>query len=567
MVMRGEQYGTWREFDRLVVHHGAAYGAIRGLLILEAQQILMSFLRKTVNTILKDANTSMPQERQPEAPNRSQASVAFPHYDPAFCSKWMRFIEAAPHRDQAWLSAALVYTQQPYSAPTRFDLDPMIEIAQTKAMEAGDELWLLQTDLDYFHELMKRHEREWLDSVPRVEEVKKFSPKDKMDNIGYIMTVKVVIQARNWQWLLEECQTVKGKMIQLEEKTRVGEPLPVEYERALCGLQYLLRKAQSWFQDSLSRLFLKSQAFQSIMEVTAIGKDYRDSWALGFKFKDYSQLYRKDRLGWCTYNLSKDADNKYTFERSVVLQHLEKFLETCSRQEAERIDQEMYKCISKMAAVERMLSILGLHRPNFAFPAQNSFRQPSQVWRVHSSLLLKPSELTYTTMDIGSALEWLARFRLPTGRRDEQWLGQRDQAQQNLSDLWKKARHAYQMTMEASKVPQFLIEPQLARMKQGDSQENKTQLEVERQQILGRLRAARQRALAKSAIPPKDTASGFPADRDQIAPHIQGPAKEKTKTRPDTPSTSTSLHAKYTAAFATLAMDDEVDEREKPPLA
>ena len=135
----------------------------------------MSFLRKTVNTILKDGNTSMPQERQSEAPNRSQASVTFSHYDLASCSKWMRFIEAAPHRDQAWLSAASVYTQQPYSAPTRFDIDTMIEIAETKAMEAGDELWLLQTDLDYFHELIKRHEREWLDSVPRMEEVKKFS--------------------------------------------------------------------------------------------------------------------------------------------------------------------------------------------------------------------------------------------------------------------------------------------------------------------------------------------------------------------------------------------------------
>lgn len=81
------------------------------------------------------------------------------------------------------------------------------------------------------------------------------------------------------------------------------------------------------------------------------------------------------------------------------------------------------------------------------------------------------------------------------------------------------------MTMEASKLSQFLIEPQLAMMKQGDSPENKAQLKIERQQIPGRLRAARQRALAKRAIPPKDTASGFPADRDQIAPHIQEPAK------------------------------------------
>ena len=168
-------------------------------------------------------------------------------------------------------------------------------------------------------------------------------------------------------------------------------------------------------------------------------------------------------------------------------------------------------------------------------------------------------------MDIGSALELSTRFRLPTGRGDEQWLSQRDQAQQNLNNLCEKARHAYQMTLEASKVYQTLIEPQLAVMKQGDSPEYKAQLEIERQQILGRLRAARQKGLAKSAIPCKDTASGFSAHRDQLAAQIQEPAKEKIKTRPDAPSASASLHAKHAAAFTKLAIDDQVDEREKSP--
>ena len=110
----------------------------------------------------------------------------------------------------------------------------------------------------------------------------------------------------------------------------------------------------------------------------------------------------------------------------MVLQHLEKFLETCPRQETERIDQEMYKCVSDMAAVERMLSILELHRPNFAYIAKNPFSQPSQTWRVHSRLVLEPCKLTCADMGLGSALDMSARFRMPTGKRDEQWLSQRD---------------------------------------------------------------------------------------------------------------------------------------------
>ena len=333
----------------------------------------------------------------------------------------MQFIEAErePHRDHTWLSAASIYNQQPFSTPTRFDIDAMIEIAETQAMEAGDELWLLQTDLDYFYELMRRHERELLDSVPGVEELKMFSPKDKIDNFRYIMTVKVLIQARDWQWLLEECQIIKRIMKDPEAKTLVGELLPSECECALVGLQCLLQEAQSWYQGSLSKLFLKSQAFQSIIAVTASGKDDRSSWALGFNFKDYSQLYRKDRLGWCIYNLTKDSKDLNTFERSVVLQHLEKFLETKEgRRDIDRIDPEMYRRISDMAAVERMLSILGIHRPNFAYLNQHPLLQPRMACNVHFWLLMKPSNLSCARMDLSSVLESSARFRMPTGRRD-----------------------------------------------------------------------------------------------------------------------------------------------------
>ena len=556
IIMQGEQYGTGKEFDRSAVHHGYAYGAVRGLLILEAQQILMSTLRKMVVTILEDAHA---------ASKTSVTAAAFPIYDLTSCSKWVRFVEAQPHRDKAWLSVASVYTQQPYSAPTYFDIDKMIEIAGEKALEAEDELWLLQTDLDYFNDKLQRNEREWLDSIPRMDEVKIFSPKNKMDNIGYIMTVTVAIQARDWQWLLEECQAVKIIMGKPEARTRMGEPFLVEYERALCGLQYLLREVQTLNLHALEKLFLKSPSFSSIVEVKALGKDDRNSWALDFGFKeDYSQLYRKDRTGWCLYNLTKDTGDYFTFESSVVLQHLEKFLESCPRQETERIDQEMYKCISDRAAVERMLSILELHRPNFASHAQIFFFQPRQAWRVHSRLFAKPSRLTCTSLGMSSALE-PARLRMPTGYRNEQWLDRRDQAQQALNDLWGKARSVYQTIMEASNVPHVLIKPQLEMMTQGDSPENKTRLDIERQHILGRLQAARQRVIDNDVTPPRDTANFFFAQRDQLPHEIQEPVKEKIKTRPDAPSPPASLHAKYAALFGKLAIGDEISETEKPP--
>ena len=81
IVMHGEKYGAWKEFDRQAVHRGDAYGAIRGLVILEAQQILMSFLRKMVTTILKDGSASNPLEHQVET------LVGFPYYDSSKLSR------------------------------------------------------------------------------------------------------------------------------------------------------------------------------------------------------------------------------------------------------------------------------------------------------------------------------------------------------------------------------------------------------------------------------------------------------------------------------------------------
>lgn len=562
ITMRGLHYGKWKDFDPAAVHNGDAYGAPRGLMILEAQQLLMSFLLKLVHVILKDANPSNPQENQAIG----VAAATTTNFDLTGCSKWIRFIEADQRRDCPWLSFAALYSQEPYSRPPHFDIDAMIDIVKDKTQEAQDELWLLQTDLGYFYELLKRHEREWFDSVPGVKELNVFSPKEKMDNIGFLMTVKVLIQARDWQWLLEACLTTKRLMEDSKARNSEGGSLASEYESSLCGLEYFLRNAQIWYQDSLSRLFRKSQAFQSIMEVKATGKDQQNNWALGFGFRDYSQLYQKDRLGWCLYNLTKDPKDLYTFERSVVLQQLEKFLETCPRQEIERIDQEMYKCISHIAAVERMLSILGLHRPS-TFLTRNPFHLSRSIraFQVHAFLDVRPTKMTCADMDLSSALESSTNFRMPTGRRDEHWLAQRDRAYQNLSDLWKKARHAYQQILRSSTVPQKLIEPELAMMKQGDSPENKARLDLERQQILGRLEAVKRKAMAESATPPKDFASAFNAQHNLPDYRTQQPAKEKTKTRPDITSASAVLHAKYAAAFANLALDEETDKAEKPP--
>ena len=129
---------------------------------------------------------------------------------------------------------------------------------------------------------------------------------------------EMVIQARDWGWVLEECQTLKNFMGGSGAKTCARGLLFPEYSRVLYGLHYLLVKAQSWYRISLSQLFLKSRDFHSIWEVIGIGTDHKDNWVLGFNFNDYPQLYEEDRLGWCLANLL----SKSCLEKQPRMQYL-----------------------------------------------------------------------------------------------------------------------------------------------------------------------------------------------------------------------------------------------------
>ena len=74
-----------------------------------------------------------------------------------------------------------------------------MRLAERKPMEARDELWLSHIGLEYLPDMMKDHEREWLDSLPAVQHSNVFSLKNNMDNVGYITTTKSLVQARDWQ--------------------------------------------------------------------------------------------------------------------------------------------------------------------------------------------------------------------------------------------------------------------------------------------------------------------------------------------------------------------------------
>ena len=150
-----------------------------------------------------------------------------------------------------------------------------------------------------------------------------------------------------------------------------------------------------------------------------------------------------------------------------------------------------------------------------------------------------PVFMLSTDMGLGSAINPLNQFRMPTGRKDEKWLVRRDNAHMALQNLWAKARDAYQKMSKAKGIPQDFIDPQLEWMKQCESPENVARLDSERHIVLDRLRAAKERAAARSVTPSQEAIKPFSGQQEAETSYQQPePLKIKTKTRPGNASES-----------------------------
>lgn len=191
-----------------------------------------------------------------------------------------------------------------------------------------------------------------------------------------------------------------------------------------------------------------------------------------------------------------------------------------------------------------MLTILRYHRPNYRAPNLDEHRQTfsdhkRQVWHVLYRDKVVPQTPFSNTLGIDGPIYPLAKFRMPKGNKDEQWLEKRDKAYQALRTLWKAARNGYQAMLSPRGVSQRFVDPQLEQMKQGESGDHLAQLDVEKEQILERLRTPNVRArpvLKPDIVPQFDTSSGIFPER-----YSQQPSKEKLKTRPHDVASTSSL--------------------------
>ena len=403
VIMQGPNYGQLTEWEKEAAHRWDIIGFPRAQLILEAQAHLMGFLRKIVEQLLEGVDSGTPSSSE----------------------KWTQFTNVGLTRVCSTETWSPFVSRSP-SAPPFFEIDSLLEIAQTRLNATEDHLWLLQTDPAYLRRMIKvvgggplLAERPWHTYTIISNEI--------LDS---------VMADWLWQWMLEECQNVKRQSIAVKEKITPGQPLPRQYDLAL-GALYLL--SSSVYDARMGHLMTLVAHRPGFCHRYKFSNDNRDSFLLERKsFMFRSQMYSEDPLDWCLYYLSF-PDRCHPYDVGMLFAFLNEYISNSPAGERERLDQQLYDKLSDYAANHKILMAGNFHRPQGSgFSIEDVQKNVSTMGMRH---LFKDFDLPQEKVkELGHLLKEFDTLPAPSGKKDHAWLDRFFDERLALIAYWGKLR-------------------------------------------------------------------------------------------------------------------------------
>ena len=522
--MDGDEYGTVKDFNADLVHQKRAYGSPRGLIILMSQAFLAEILAKVVNTILHHVEAVQSPTIETIHPVLS---------DTREYRQLEHYIYNSSVAFNSGSSYGWMWRNRPFSKPgtNRSPALQLLEIIKSRADEARDVLELLQTDINHFFETVKYHNSQLIYKIKVGSKKRERASRERLDSVGYAVTIQRMTRWRKWQWALEECRIVCDEM--QAPRDDAAEQTPHRLQQALANLYQVLSIPAEGFRSELGQLLISSPHFQQSFRVKKTPDTSFVGRTLLVEIEDQvgTDLMRTDRLAWCLWGLFRGDEGIDHYDGPTVFQHLDKILEASDVARG-RVDDEMHRCLSDLMTVYQIQTILELDFPPFEkkeFIAD--FLGGTRPWQAMYSGMagLRPNLIA--ELSLGSHVS-PSYFCPPKGSRDEQWLTERDRALKKVNTIWECARDRYEKIMTSGGVPQWCLDSQLQQMNLGKSPENLRRLEVERSQILARVKETGKHKVTAERNLLEDILPSFRADTEPKY-RVPEPLPTKIKTRPD----------------------------------
>ena len=252
VTMYGDRYGQWRPFDPDEVHRGDTFGAPRAIMVLEAQDKLMTILRDITFTILEDKSIPLDLGMTMDLDGTLKTR-----------KRWEKLLGTAPRKSphEPYFEVGALEYGQYYSAPPDFDIDTFHELIQLKIAAAEDHLRALQVDPAYFYERAREEQYRTGGSAITVDELPLGG--ELLNRLTYGPFLDVML----WKHLLWHCVRVQKQYRKHQTEILPGHSLPYNYIFAVRDLGWALQWAHVMLSDRLQVDFFSAASLRYLISI------------------------------------------------------------------------------------------------------------------------------------------------------------------------------------------------------------------------------------------------------------------------------------------------------------
>ena len=383
----------------------------RGLLVLELQEKILSFLNRCVDLILHDL---IPL-------NRFQGSSTSPP----------PLLATPVPTDMGWPSVATMSAEAPYRVPVQFDFTRLQSLVNAKREEVEDHVWLLREDPGYFRNVVgdiieHRHE-----SLPYE------NGRSESLDIGRVFKMMLADAYTNlWVWDLASKQLKQLAALREHYAERISprQKLPVDYEEAFIHFSGLMIQIRNFPLDRLKHGIFASPPLRNNFVRIKRG-DPNDAY---IRRKDEN---RKDYFIWLIEQLCAE-ENLLRLGPKNILDELERVIrnesEGAGTPQNDRLSAYASKILSDLAVAMEVDEQVANHQPNVGFLhrlSRDVLDDKSQ--RDTQPLFVVQDEIKALEPEMERAGYPLSKFHYPSDKpRTAQTTEKLRIAEQNLDKFW-----------------------------------------------------------------------------------------------------------------------------------
>lgn len=323
----------------------------------------------------------------------------------------------------------------------------LLHMAKAQQSEAGDRLWLLQTDPAYLLAEIKVNMKFQIGGM--IDSETKLPMKYAL--IPLVMWTAPVLETMDWAHAIEEIENVMRLEKEFDGQLALGKALPLDLDRAISCLHYQLLKHMSRRRCMVRHLLTRYPNFEAyykvieengLLHVRGLKNVDHDGDREQY-IKQLRDLHTKDLL-YCTLNQLRSptaCTSEELKDDAAKFKTLDEIL--CKQQstQEDRMGETLLYRVSCVAATHKILTTVQNYRPRSSqIPVDDLLANRPDRSGYRYDYGDKRKRALHLLPGLVKHFNVLEQARLPQGKRDQHWLGQMTAIRDASSEFFNQCR-------------------------------------------------------------------------------------------------------------------------------